>query len=159
MAAPLPTTRSTPAGRMLEDGYQSLVTFEADPDVALWEKTVQPPGLDGGDKIDVTTMHNTALRTYAPRSLQEMTDSQITGAYDPRLYPMIRALINVPTTITVLFPNGDTIAFFGYLKSFEPSELQEGEQPTATFMIVATNRDSSGVEQDAVLTELYGTGT
>lgn len=160
MTAPSPTTRVTPAGRMLEDGYQSLITFAADPDVAFWEKTVQPPGVDGGEKIDVTTMHNVNLRTYAPRNLAEMTDSQFTAAYDPRVLPQILALRNVPTTITIQFPNGDSWAYYGFLQKFEPGELTEGEQPEATVTISPTNRDPlTGEEEDPVLTELYGTGT
>lgn len=159
MGAPTPTVRATPSGRKLEDGYQSLITFALDTDVALWEKSVQPPGLDGGEKIDQTTMHNVTQRTYSARSLYEVTDSQITCAYDPHVYNHIKALINQETTITVTFPNGDTLAFFGYLQKFEPNELTEGEQPEATVTIVATNKDSSGVEQTPVLTTAAGTGT
>lgn len=159
MGAPTPTARVTPAGRMLENGYQSLLTFEANPNIALWEKGVQPPGVDGGEKIDVTTMWNTSVRTFAPQALGEITDGSMTCAYDPRVYPQIIALRNVRTTITVTFPNGDNLAFYGYLQKFEPGELKDGEFPEATVTIVSTNRDSSGVEQAPVLTELFGTGT
>lgn len=159
MAAPSPTTRSTPAGRMLENGYQSLITFADDPDVALWETEVTPPGIDGGQKIDVTTMHNTTWRTAAPQALSEITDNQFTCGYDPMVYNQILALRNVRTTITILFPNGDTLAYYGYLMKFEPSSLKNGEFPTANVTIVATNRDSSGTEQSPVLTTAAGTGT
>lgn len=159
MAAPSATVRSTPAGRKLEDGYQSLITFSADTDVAFWEKTVQPPGYDGGEKIDQTTQHNTTFKTASPQALIEVTDGQITAAYDPRVIPQIQALINVECTITVLFPNGDTLAYFGYLQKFEPNELTPGEQPECTITIVATNKDSSGAEQAPVLVEAAGTGT
>ena len=160
MTAPSATNRQAPAGRMLDDGYQSLITFAVDPDVAFWEKGVQPPGIDGGEKIDVTTMHNTTYRTSTARSLKEVTDGQVTAAWDPRVYPQIIALINVETTITVKFSNGDTLAFYGYLQKFEPSELKEGEHPEATLSFVATNRDpSTGAEEAPVLTEVAGTGT
>ena len=159
MAAPVATVRQTPAGKKLQDGYQCLITFEADPDVALWEKSIQPPGFDGGEKIDQTTMHNTEFKTFSPQTLIEVTDSQTTAAFDPRVYTQIRLLINVETTITITFPNGDTLAFFGYLQKFEVNEMSQGEQPEATVTIVATNKDSLGIEQAPVLTEFAGTGT
>lgn len=159
MGAPSPTTRSTPVGRMLENGYQSLVTFEADPDVALWETEVTPPGIDGGQKIDVTTMHNVTTKTSAPQALGDITDNQFSAAYDPMVYTQIIALRNLRTTITVQFPNGDTLAYFGFLQKFEPTSLKNGEFPIATVTISATNRDSSGLEQTPVLTTAAGTGT
>lgn len=159
MAAPTATVRSTPVGRMLENGYQSLITFLASPAVALWETEVTPPGVDGGSKIDITTMYNTTWRTGAPQALGELTDPQFTCGYDPMTYPQIISLLNVRTTITILFPNGDTLAFFGYLMKFEPSSLKNGEMPNATITIGTTNRDSSGVEQSPVLVTAAGTGT
>jgi hypothetical protein len=55
----------------------------------------------------------------------------------------IVALINVETTWTVLFPNNDTWSFFGFLRSFVPSALTEGEFPTADIVIEPTNVDPS----------------
>ena len=154
-----PTVRGTPLGRMLEDGYQSLITFSTQPTVALWEKTVGPGGYDGGEKIDVTTMHNQNRRTYASRSLYDKTDGQSTCGYDPNVEPAIRGLINVVQEITITYPNGDTEADWGYLQKFERNEMSEGEMPEATITIVFTGRDSSGVEQAPLLTPLAGSGT
>lgn len=154
-----PTVRGTPNGRMLEDGYQSLITFANNPTVALWEKTVGPGGYDGGEKIDITTMHNQNRRTYAARSLYDKTDGQSTVGYDPNVEPQIRALINQPQEITITYPNGDTEADWGYLQKFERNEMSEGEMPEATITIVFTGRDAAGVEQTALLTPLSGSGT
>ena len=159
MGQATPTVRGTPVGRMLEDGYQSLITFESNPTIALWEKTVGPGGIDGGEKIDVTTMHNVTRRTYALRSLWEKTDGQSTCGYDPNVEPQIRALINVNQRITITYPNGDTEADWGALTKFERNEMSEGEMPEATVTIVFTGRDTSGVEQIPLLTPLSGSGT
>lgn len=153
MPAPTPTARVTPTGNRLDDGYQALVTFDADSDVKLWEKEVTPPGIDGGDPINTTTQHNTSLRTKSPAALKEMTSSSFTCAYDPAVYPQILALVNVHTTVTYLFPNGTTLAYFGWLRSFEPDGMSEGEQPEATVNIEAANQDAAGSEQSYV----YGT--
>lgn len=53
------TTRSAPGGTKLGDGFSTKIAFAADADVSLWEKTVTPPGVDGGDAVDTSTMHNT----------------------------------------------------------------------------------------------------
>ncbi len=141
MAAPTTTTRSTPVGAKLQDGYQTLIAFAADNDVSFWEKTVTPPGLDGGDPVETTTMHNTTYRTFAPRNLITATDVQTVCAYDPVVYDQIIALINIAGAITVNFPNSDTVDFFGFLRSFTPSEIAEGSQPEATVLIHVTNYD------------------
>lgn len=157
MAAPTPTARATPAGIKLKDGFRSLVTFALDTNIELWEKQVTPPGLDGGDSVEQTTMHNQTYRTFAPRSLRTLTEMKFTAAYDPQIYVSVLAAINREDTITVAFKDGSTVCFFGYLKNFEPGELVEGTQPEATCTIVPTNIDSSGVEQAAVLTSVAGT--
>ena len=141
MAAPTPTNRATPSGVKMDDGYPIKITLAADTDIEFWEKAGTPPGIDGGDAIDTTTMHNASYRTMAPRQLKTATASTFTVAYDPVVYNSILEAINRKDTITVTFPNGDQLAFYGYLKSFTPSDHVEGEQPEATVEIVPTNWD------------------
>ncbi len=157
MAAPTPTARGTPGGIKLRDGFSSKITFATAPTVALWEKTVKPPGMDGGDSVPQTTMHNTVYKTKAPQQLKELTDSEFTAAYDPICYTTLLSLINVLTVITVAFPDGSSLAFFGYLQKFIPGELKMGEQPEAQCTIVATNMDTSVAEQSPVETDVAGT--
>lgn len=155
---PSPTARQTPAGIKLEDGHSTIITLAADPDVSLWEKSVTPPGIDGGDAVEQTTMHNVTWRPMAPRRLKTLTEMTFTAAYDPDAYNQLVGLINVETTVTVRFPDGSTLAFYGYLKSFEPQELSEGEQPEANCSIVPTNADPvTGAEAGPVLTSAAGT--
>jgi len=135
------TIRIAPVGINLSDGFSTVIAFNADPNVSFWEKTVTPIGLDGGDAIETTTMHNLAVRTMAARSLQTTTDAAVTAAYDPVVYDQIQALINVEDSITINFSNGDTLDFFGFLKSFIPGEAVEGEQPEAAIVIISTNTD------------------
>ena len=80
MAAPTPTVRITPPGIFLRDGFSTLITFAVDPNIDLWEKVVKPPGLDGGEKVETTTMHNTVWRTFGPRELITMTAATMTCA-------------------------------------------------------------------------------
>lgn len=152
------TTRQTPAGIKLDDGFACKVAFARDPDVSLWEKAVKPPGIDGGDPIDTSTMFNTVYRTMASRSLKTLTPMNFKAAYDPAVYPQLIELINAEGAITVHFPDGSKLDFYGYLKSFEPDELVEGQQPEASVMIVPTNADPvTRAEVAAVMTSVAGT--
>lgn len=158
MAAPADTTRVTPVGIMLEDGFSSKIAFERDPNISLWEKSMKPPGADGGDSIEQTTMHNLVYRTMASRALITLTESTGKCAYDPQVYDQIIALINREGAITQHFSDGSKLSYFGFLKSFEPDELQEGTQPEASFTITPTNRDPiTKVEQGPVVTSVAGT--
>lgn len=134
----------------LDDGFATLVSFSANGAVKLWEKSVTPPGIDGGGANDTTTMRNTAWRTRKPKKLKTLTDMTLTAAYDPDVYNQIMAMVNVNQQITVTFADGQTVTFWGWLNEFSPGESTEGEQPTATVTIIPSNMDNNGVEQAPV---------
>lgn len=148
------TARITPVGKHLDDGFSTKIALAADPNVSFWERSVKPPGIDGGDPIDVVTMFNSVYRTSAPRSLISLTDVSGSAAYDPNVFDQIIALVNVNGWITAIHPNGDTWDFVGYLRLFDPPEHQEGEFPLASFTIVVTNRLNSGVETAPVFSDV-----
>lgn len=158
MAAPTPTARQTPSGYKLPDGYQTLITFARQPAIKFWEKTIKPPGIDGKEAIDTTTMLNSQWRTFAHRSLQTLTPASVKAAYDPEYYTAIRSLINTNDTITVRWPDGSTLAFYGFLQGIEYDELVEGTMPEATLTITPTNWDAAnGVEAGPTFTGSAGT--
>lgn len=158
MAAPAPTARTDPTGIKLDNGYRSLITFSSDPNINVWEKEVTPPGLDGGDPVVTTTMHNDVWRTKSPSALIEMTDIEVVVAYDPIIYTEALAILNDEITITTTFPDGSTLAAYGFLRSFTPDALVEGEQPEATCVVVITNQDpTTGAEEAPVLASVAGT--
>jgi len=158
MAAPTPSARVTPSGRKLFDGYQSFITIALDTDISFWEKTVKGPGMDGGDAIDQTTMHNLDWRTFFPRALITLTEMTITAAFDPAVFTQLMAVLNRPTTITRKYCDGSTLAFYGYVRMAEDGDHTEGEQPEMTITIQPTNYDhTNNVEADPVLTSVSGT--
>ena len=134
----------------IDDGHSTLIEFASNPAVKFYEKEVTPPGVDGGDAIDTTTMRNVKWRTFTPRKLKTLTNSSATVAYDPAVYPQILALINANQLITITFADGSSLDFYGFLKTFTPGPAVEGEQPTAEIEIVPTNKNASGVETDPV---------
>lgn len=158
MAAPTPTARGTPAGIPLEDGFSTKITLGTLTTISFWEKTVRPPGMDGGDPIPQTTMHNALYRTFSARALKSLTMVTCTAAYDPTVYTDIIANINFECVITVRFADGSTLCFYGYLQKFEPQDVKEGEQPEAQITLVPTNWDPTNhVEAAPVLTSVAGT--
>jgi hypothetical protein len=158
MAAPTPTTRATPSGIMLDDGFSTKITFASDANIEFWERTVTPPGVDGGDAIDQTTMHATAWRVQRARQLKTLTEGSSTVGYDPGVLTAIIALVNVETTITYTFPDGSTWAFYGYLRTFTPNEMSEGAVPEATITIQPTNFDLvNKTEEGPAIASIAGT--
>lgn len=158
MAAPVATTRQTPAGIFLSDGYRSLKTLATAPTLSLWEKGNKPPGMDGGDPIDITTMHNNIYRTMASRALKTLTESTFRFAFDPAVYSQLEGNINYETTVTDLFPDGSTLAYYGFLRSVDFDELVEGEQPEGTATITPTNFDPiNKTEAAPVVVSVAGT--
>ncbi len=160
MAAPVATARSSMVGVgiPLQDGYQTLITMSTVPAIKFYERTVTPPGVDGGDPIERTTMHNTTWRTFGARSLKTLTPVSTTATYDPVVYDQIVTSLNVEQTITVTFADGSTIAFYGYLQNFEASEAVEGSDPEASLTFQPTNWDpTNNVEAGPTVVEVVGT--
>jgi hypothetical protein len=128
------------------------------PNIALWEITVKPPGFDGGDPVDTTTMHNEDWRTKAPRSLVEMTNGTSKFAFDPKIYVDILSVLNIEQTLTWRFSDGSTLAVFGFLRTFDIDDMSEGDMPQGAAEIEITNTDpTTGAETPPVLTEVTGT--
>lgn len=130
----------------MDDGFSTLITFEDDSSVQLWEKEVTPPGMSGGGPNDTTTMRNTAWRTLSPKNLKSLTPCNIVAAYDPAVYDEIITMMNANQLITVTFPDNSNIAFWGWIDEFTPNASVEGVQPTATIVLQPSNQNDSGVE-------------
>jgi len=142
--------------RTLDDGFPTTISFTG-AGTTFEEITVQPPGFEGGEAIDTSTMRNTKYRTKAPRSLIEMTNGDLTVSYDPTAYDTFASLIQVNQLIVVTFPDLGTLTFYGYAKTFTPDALEEGKRPTAKVAIVATLTDGTGAEVAPVMAAGAGT--
>ena len=158
MAAPVAVVRGTPAGIQLQDGFSTKLAIEGLLTISFWEKTVGAPAIEGGDPVDQTTMHNVTWRTQLPRHLKTLEPFTLTAAYDPEVYNQIIAQLNINQTLTVIFPDGSTLAFFGWLRKFEPADNAEGTQPECTITLEPSNFDpANNVEAGPVMVEVAGT--
>lgn len=157
MAAPAHFVRLSPTGFRQEDGHPTFITFSENLALNIFERDVQPPGIDGGDEINTTTQHNEDFRTFAPRSLKTLTPHQVVAAYDVIAYSELFVMVNQRQTITITFPNGSQLSFFGYLKTVDPAALVDGEMPLMTLTIVPTNYDPVNCVEAAPVLTAVGT--
>lgn len=134
---------------LLKEGHPTLISFSLNPSVKFYEKTVTPPGYDGGGINDTTTMRNVEYRTRQPKVLKTLTEMSGTAAYDSDVMDPaeVLAMVNINQEITITYSDGAEFTFWGWLNEFKPNEVKEGEQPTANFTIIPSNQDNDGVEQ------------
>lgn len=132
--------------KVLEDGFSTIITLANLPSVKMFEKDVTPPGFSGGGPIDLTTMRNTAWRTSAARSLKTLSPVSSTVAYATEAIDQIKGEVQVNQQITIQYPDGSSIQFYGWVEEFTPAAHTEGEQPTASLTVQPSNRDAAGVE-------------
>ncbi len=119
----------------LDDGFSTIITLENLPTVKLYEKEVTPPGITAGGPIETTTMRTTTWRTNAPRQLKSLSPVSATVAFATEVVPQMIAQVGINQLITVTFPDGSTIQFYGWVEEFTPAAFTEGEQPTATLTV------------------------
>lgn len=136
----------------LDDGFATVITIAGAPTVKLFEKEVTPPSFAAGGPIETTTMRNSRMRTAAPKKLLTTGQISATVAYATDSIPVLQAQIGVNQQITVTFPDGSTLAMWGWIDAFTPGNNTEGAQPTANLVVQPSNRDNAGAEQAPVYT-------
>lgn len=133
----------------IDDGFATTIAFSAGTSgvtFLCYEKEVTPPGLSAEGPNDTTTMRNTLYRTKAPKSLVTMLPGSFVAAYDPEVIDEIVAMLGVNQSIVITFPDDSTWTFWGWIDSFVPGPIVEGEQPTADVTIEVSNQNGSQVE-------------
>jgi hypothetical protein len=133
----------------IDDGHPTRVYLSTEGSaivIEMYEKEVTPPGVSGGGANETTTMRNTLWRTNAPKQLITLTPCTFIGAYDPAVYDEIVSNVNTNQDITIVFPDGSTLVFWGWIDEFIPGPIVEGVQPTAEITIIPSNQDGDGAE-------------
>ncbi len=131
--------------KRLDDGFSTIVHFQLSPTLKFYERTVTPPGMDGGGPIDTTTMRNNRLRTSSPKKLKTLTPLTMTALYLSDVFDAVDgvwAMINVNQQITVELPDNSMFQFWGYLDKFIPGDAQEGNVMMATLTLHPTNHNN-----------------
>ena len=127
----------------IDDGFSTTIELGL---TKLYEKTVTPPGVEGGGETPTSTMLNTTWRTRSPKKLITLTPCSFVAAYDPAVYDEIIANLNVNQEIVLTFADSSTLTFWGWLDVFTPNDVAEGAQPTANCTIIPSNQNAEGAE-------------
>ncbi len=107
--------------------------------------TITPPGWDGGEAIDTTTLGNVKYRTKMAPTLIDIGAMSFTAEMDPA--KIHDAPINLPGVIVITIPDIGTWTLQGYLKSITGDQMQVGERATCSGEIVITNTGSDGATE------------
>ena len=159
MAAPTPTTRVAPSASVLaDDGFATKITLSSVPSLQIWEKSLTALGVEGGEPIDITNMFASSWHTSAPRSLKKLKPVKVKAFFDINAWPTLVIQVNKKQTITLLFPNGATLCFYGFVYDIGEPEFVEGSPAMVDMMVNPTNWDYvNGVEAAPVFTSGSGT--
>ncbi len=120
------------------DGHSTKIDLGGQ---TLQEITISPPSIGSGGEIEVSSMDNDNWRSKAPKKLHECGEVSFSALYDPAEIGTYLAGVGVNKLIKITFANGDTLKFYGWVDSFSPSEISEGEAPTVDLTIIVSNQD------------------
>ncbi len=102
------------------------------------EITIAP--LQGGDKIDTSSLGNTRYMTGMAKTLIETGDISFTGELSAAAYSSAITALNKLGTATIVVGNsGGTFVFKGYLKDMTPGAITVGDKITMSGSFAVTN--------------------
>jgi len=123
------------------DGQSTTISLDS---ATLQVISLSPPSISSGGEIDVTTMDNADWRTKAPKKLHELGEVSFSALYDPAQIGTHLSGVGVNKSIVITFADATTLTFYGWVDSFSPSEISEGEAPTVDVTIIVSNQNGSG---------------
>ena len=137
------------------DGQSTTINIDS---ATLQVISISPPAISSGGAIEVTTMDNDAWRTKAPKKLHELGEVSFSALYDPaEIGNFLSGSTGVGynQSIVITFADATTLTFFGWVDSFSPSEISEGEAPTADVTIIVSNQNGTGLAGGAETAPVY----
>tara|TARA_R110000744_G_scaffold48100_2_gene105435 strand:- start:1145 stop:1594 length:450 start_codon:yes stop_codon:yes gene_type:complete len=138
------------------DGQSTTISIDDDD---LQVISMSPPSISSGGEIDVTTMDNVAWRTKAPKKLKELGEISFSALYDPAKIGDFLGTgvdgVGYNKSIVITFADTTTLTFWGWVDSFAPSEISEGEAPTVDVTIIVSNHNGVGLAGGAETAPVY----
>lgn len=131
---------------ILKDGIGTIITFTLGPFPPLYgEVELTPPGFNMGGPIDMTGLRTTGWVPQAPKSLKAGQPANVKVMFDPALVPAVWQVAGKNQTISIRWPTGATLNWWGWIEelSFEPH--QTGQRPLASMVLQPSNLDLSCV--------------
>lgn len=143
MGGPIPTTsmrNRVSSGWILRSGAWD--------DTGRWDDTKQWTEVLSGVNV------GSYWRTFAPRALKSLSPVTSAVAFDFAALSSLAGAVGVNQLVTVHFPDGASILFWGWIEEFTPGAFTEGEQPTGQLVIQPSNRDEVGLETPPVFDDI-----
>jgi hypothetical protein len=138
---------------ILVDGQSTTIDLGS---ATLQEISISPMSVSSGGEIEVTSMDNDNWRSKAPKKLHEGGEVSFSALYDPAEIGTHLSDVGKNKLIKITFGNDSSVVggsanyqylhFYGWVDSFSPSEISEGEAPTADVTIIVSNQN--GVATD-----------
>ena len=95
--------------------------------ITFQERSVQPGGYEGSDKVDVTSSQTTAqangvvIKSYVPGSFVELNPGGASVLYDPADEAAVLAAVNVAGSFVITFSDGQVSTAPGFIRTFVPT--------------------------------------
>jgi hypothetical protein len=125
---------------ILKDGIGSRISINIG-NAFYAEIEITPPEVDGRGGIDMTSLRNRGWITMAPKSLKALNAMTARVQYDPIMYGVVIGILQRNRQMSVTFPDGGVLTFWGWIDKFTPEGMSEGNKPTATLTIQPSNLD------------------
>ncbi len=158
MAAPGVTSRTTPTGYKLPEGFRAFVAYSLRNAVDVWEVEVSPAGMEAAE-IDTSTQHSTKWRTKWISALVNSTDVPFTAGYNPDAMDDLMFLCGAQSgSFTVQMPQNTKYSYWGGMKTLGFQPLKAGQFPLVNITNCVTNWDTANrVEAGPAVTQAAGT--
>ncbi len=139
---------------ILKNGFKTLVTFSQVlfPDF-YGEVEVTPPGTSARGGIPQSTMRNILWTTQLPKGLKELQPLTMKVAYDTRLIPVLMTLVGVNQRVTIRWPDGATLSFWGWIDEATFDSMTEDNRPIYNLSVQTSNVNAACVESGPVFVE------
>lgn len=143
-------------GTWLKDGGpRALMVFASNPKLAIGITEFQPPGIQGGKPIDVTTqldvievtdplngVREMGVQVHYPATEIMITEMSFSCQYDPIVYSELPPVINCPNDYcTAYLPNGGFLLMWAFIESFIPDMFAKAKHPSAKCKVSPSNLD------------------
>ena len=123
----------------ITDGSGTTLTWATSSSFVVSKTEIKPYGLDGGGRVETTTLENTIWETASPKKLKKCTALTFEGLFDPAL--LAAAPVNVNDTITITYPDGSHDVVRGWLDKWEPGTIKVGDKTTCSGTIEISNQN------------------
>lgn len=130
----------------MDDGFSTVLSFANLPDIKMYERELVLPALKGGGGKDTTNMRQLAHRSQTEDILRSVSSFTVTAAFATDAFADAKLQLGINQLISLIFPDGLQMQFYGWMEEFTPQKFVEGELALVAITVHASLRNLQGVE-------------